>query len=69
MPCHVIMEIRTGGDSVVMVDRFQIGDESVEIWQYGRNDFEVQYKTSGLAFRGTLLEVMNDLQLCFKVFE
>jgi hypothetical protein len=53
---------------MILVDKFQIGDEAIEVWQYGRNDFEFQYKTTGLAFRGSLLDVMHDLHLCFKVF-
>ena len=52
-----------------LVDKLQVGDEHIEIWQYGANDFAVFYRTSNTSCRGTLLQVMQDLNKCFGVFD
>jgi hypothetical protein len=53
---------------VVLIKRFEIDSESIEIWQYGTDDYEVRYKTTGVNYRGSLLDVMHDLHLCFDIF-
>lgn len=52
-----------------LVEALRVQSESIEIWQYGRNDFEVQYKTSKTACRGSLLYVMQDMHDCYGVFD
>lgn len=52
-----------------LVDKLMIGTEYIEIWQFGLNDFSVNYVTSDASVRGTLLEVMNDLHQTFGVFD
>lgn len=54
---------------MVLVKRFEIDGENIEIWQYGTDDYEVRYLTAGADFRGPLLDVMHDLHLCFGVFD
>lgn len=64
------MEIRTrGGVDVVLVDRFQVDGDTIEIWQYGRNDYEVRYLVAGMVHQGTLMQVMQDLHDCYRVFD
>jgi hypothetical protein len=53
---------------MVLVKRFEIDGESIEIWQNGVDDYEVRYLTAGASYRGTLLDVMHDLHLCFDIF-
>lgn len=54
---------------MVMVDRFQVDGDIIEIWQYGRNDYEVRYLVAGMIHQGTLMEVMRDLHDCYRVFD
>lgn len=54
---------------MVLVKRFQVDGEGIEIWQYGTDDYEVRYLTASATYRGTLLDVMHDLHLCYGVFE
>lgn len=51
-----------------LIDTLQIDDEVIEIWQYGINDFAVNYITSKHSIRGTLMEVLADLQETYEVF-
>lgn len=51
-----------------LVDKLMVGTEYIEIWQFGLNDFSVNYVTSEASVRGTLLEVMADLHETFGVF-
>ena len=53
---------------MVLVKRFQVDGESIEIWQYSTDDYEVRYLTTGVHYRGTLLDMMHDLHLCFDIF-
>ena len=53
---------------MVLVKRFQVDGENIEIWQYGTDDYEVRYLTTGVHYRGTLLDMMHDLHLCFDIF-
>jgi hypothetical protein len=55
-------------DKMVLIERMQIDDELIEIWQYGTNDFSVHYITSDYSIRGTLMEVLADLQETYEVF-
>lgn len=52
-----------------LVETLRVQSEEIEIWQYGRNDFEAQYKTSKTTCRGSLLYVMQDLHDCYQVFD
>ena len=52
-----------------LVEQLQIGKELIEIWQYGPNDFSVNYITSEASVRGTLMEVMADLNNAYGVFD
>lgn len=52
-----------------LVESLRVQSEEIEIWQYGRNDFEAQYKTSKTACRGSLLYVMQDLHDCYGIFD
>jgi hypothetical protein len=52
-----------------LVDKLLIGKEYIEIWQFGPNDFSVNYVTSDASVRGTLLEVMADLNNSFGIFD
>lgn len=52
-----------------LVDKLMIGTEYIEIWQFGLNDFAVNYITSDASVRGTLLEVMADLNNSFGIFD
>lgn len=52
-----------------LVDKLMIGTEYIEIWQFGLNDFSVNYVTSEASVRGTLLEVMADLNNSYGVFD
>ena len=54
---------------LTLVDQFTIENEKIEIWQMGPNDFAVHYRTSQASYRGTLMEVMKDLNECFGVFD
>jgi hypothetical protein len=62
------LEIRKEWLIVVLVKRFEVDGESIEIWQYGTDDYEVRYLTGGINYRGPLLDVMYDLHACFEVF-
>lgn len=53
---------------MVLVKRLQIDGEDIEIWQCGTDDYEVRYLTTGVSYRGPLLDVMHDLHLCFDIF-
>lgn len=53
----------------MLVDKLLVGTEYIEIWQFGPNDFAVNYVTSEASIRGTLLEVMADLHETFGVFD
>jgi hypothetical protein len=52
-----------------LVEKLMINGEVIEIWQYDTNDFEIQYRTTGINYRSSLLNVMRDLHDCFRVFE
>lgn len=52
-----------------LVEKLQIGNEEIEIWQFGLNDYAVNYITSDVSIRGTLLEVMAELHDTFGVFD
>lgn len=52
-----------------LVDKLMIGNEYIEIWQFGLNDYSVNYVTSDASVRGTLLEVMADLNNAFGIFD
>jgi hypothetical protein len=40
---------------------YKIGDEIIEIWRYGVNDYAVNYVNGDCSVRGTLIDVWTEI--------
>lgn len=43
------------------------GSETIEIWKYGEDDYAVYFRNADCSVRGTLLEIMKEINEAFDI--
>lgn len=45
-----------------LIKIMKVGKETIEIWRFGKNDYAINYFDADYSLRGTLTDILTDLE-------